>query len=45
MPRILLACAESILCERLRQAFQSHTEFEVYGADTSGARMISLPSS
>jgi len=36
MPRILLACAESILCERL----QSHTEFEVYGGMKNAADTI-----
>ena len=40
MPRILRACTESILCERLRQAFQSHTEFEVYGGMKNGADTI-----
>ena len=29
MPRILLLCSENVLCERLRQAFQPHTEFEI----------------
>jgi chemotaxis response regulator CheB len=31
MPRILPVCTESTSCERFRQAFQSHTELEVYG--------------
>ncbi len=40
MPRILLVCTESILCQRLRQAFQSHTGFEVYGGMKNGADTI-----
>jgi len=29
MPRVLLLCAENVSCDRLRQVFQSHTEFEI----------------
>jgi DNA-binding NarL/FixJ family response regulator len=37
MPRVLLVGTESVLCERLRQAFQSHAEFEICGGVKTGA--------
>jgi chemotaxis response regulator CheB len=40
LPRVLLVCTENVLCERLRQAFQSHTEFEIHGGVKNGADML-----
>lgn len=40
MPRVLLLCTEDDLCERLRQAFQSHIEFEIHGGVKNGASML-----
>ena len=37
MPRVLLVCTEFVLCERLRQAFQPHAEFEICGGVKTGA--------
>jgi DNA-binding NarL/FixJ family response regulator len=37
MPRVVRVCTESVLCERLRQAFQSHAEFEICGGVKKGA--------
>ena len=36
MPRVLLVCTESVLCERLRTAFRPHREFEIYGGVKNG---------
>ncbi len=29
MPRVLLLCSINVSCDRLRQVFQSHTEFDI----------------